>query len=71
MDGFYINELKKLPLFDKLSDEQLGRLTDKLRVIEVHRGEKLFSQGMLAEHFFLLKKGQVNYFAVLSMARKR
>lgn len=62
MDRFCFNELKQLHLFDKLSDEQLSRLIDKLRVIEVRNGEKLFSQGMHAGQFFLLKKGQVKLF---------
>jgi CRP-like cAMP-binding protein len=52
-------ELRKLYLFAGLSEEQLGRMKQCMRLMQLEDGEYLFKHGQRAERFFMLKEGYI------------
>jgi len=52
-------ELRQLYLFSCLNDQQLARLKQSVRQIQLEDGEYLFKQGQRTEHFFMLKEGHI------------
>ncbi|WP_219510150.1 ATP-binding protein [Nonomuraea ceibae] len=54
-----IDELRKLFLFERLTDEQLGKLADSGRMREFEEGAEIVRQGEPAECFAVLVEGEV------------
>lgn len=57
-----LNELRRIYLFAKFDDAQLTRVLQGMRMRKLDEGERLFDHGQPAEHFFLLKSGQIKLF---------
>lgn len=57
-----IEELRKGPLFARLTPEQLERVAARARRVSLHDGQALFEQGDRAERFFLVLRGQAKLF---------
>jgi len=55
-------ELHKHNLFSRLTPEQMDEIERHSRVRHMTEGERLFSQGQHAEHFFRLCSGQVKLY---------
>ncbi len=51
LDGIY--------LFDTLTDKQRERMRHCTRLVSLRNGEHLFEQGQAADHFYLVKSGQM------------
>jgi CRP-like cAMP-binding protein len=56
------SELRAHSLFAGLSDEQLTRVKEGIRLLKLAVGDHLFSQGQLADRFFLLRAGEVKLY---------
>ncbi|MEY6433892.1 Crp/Fnr family transcriptional regulator [Thioalkalicoccus limnaeus] len=54
-----LNDLRRIPLFEPLTSEQLARIHTGLRERRCEAGERLFAQGDVARHFFLVADGSV------------
>jgi CRP-like cAMP-binding protein len=62
MDGvvsFTPVSLRNVPLFSKLSDDVLSRMTGRFKTEEVSLGNKLVSEGEDGNKFFIIAQGQV------------
>ncbi len=57
-------ELKQTLLFSGLTDTQLRRLKQCMRVIHLEPGERLFEYGETARRFFLVHSGQIKLFRI-------
>lgn len=51
--------LRRLPLFARLSDEELGDLSDRIRLRAFRRGEAIFHKDDPATHLYLVLEGGV------------
>ncbi len=54
-----IDELRRLPVFSGLADEQLATVARTAQVIGLKRGQQLFRVGDPAAHFYYLRSGQL------------
>jgi CRP-like cAMP-binding protein len=57
-------ELRRTYLFASLSEAQLAKVAQTMRVHTLAKGERLFEHGQPASRFFLLRAGQVKLFRV-------
>jgi CRP-like cAMP-binding protein len=55
-------ELRKAYLFASLSEAQLAKVAQTMRVHTLAKGERLFDHGQPASRFFLVRSGQVKLF---------
>jgi len=55
-------ELRRNPLFAGLDNDQLARVKDTMRSIELKEGECLFNHGQHATRFFLVRSGQIKLY---------
>lgn len=62
MQQHLLEHIKAIPLFDKSTPDLLGRLAQKSREIEMHKGQLLFVKGEAAESFYLVTRGWVKLF---------
>ena len=59
-----IEELRAVYLFAALDDTQLSRVVHDARLVHLGKHETLFEQGDPAQHFFLVRSGQVKLFRI-------
>ncbi len=52
-------ELRQIYLFSNLNDQQLARIKENMRHIQLDEGGFLFKHGQHAARFFMLKKGHI------------
>lgn len=57
-------ELRRLPLLSELDENQLVRMRDSRRTIEIGAGETLFHQGESSRHFYYVDAGAIKLFRV-------
>jgi cGMP-dependent protein kinase len=55
----YIDFLKSVPIFKKLTDESLNKLSDCIEEAEYVNGEHIVRQGARGETFFIISRGRV------------
>ena len=55
-------ELRRNPLFAGLDNDQLARVKDTMRTVELKEGECLFNHGQHATRFFLVRSGQIKLY---------
>ncbi len=53
-----IQDLRKSPLFQGLSDSELGQLMDNAKPVSLHAGEVLMKQGEAGDSAFVVVKGK-------------
>jgi signal transduction histidine kinase len=53
-----LNDLRKSPLFQGLSDEELNRLMDMAEPVSLHAGDILIKQGDLGDSAYVILKGE-------------
>ena len=58
------DELHRIALFEALDDEQLASILKSTKIISLAARKTLFEKGVLAEHFYLLKSGQVKLYCL-------
>ncbi|MCK4865332.1 MAG: Crp/Fnr family transcriptional regulator [Gammaproteobacteria bacterium] len=58
------DELHRIALFEALDDEQLASILKSSKVISLAARKTLFEKGAPAEHFYLLKSGQVKLYCL-------
>jgi CRP/FNR family cyclic AMP-dependent transcriptional regulator len=58
--GISAAELRGIPLFRGLSDEELRRLSELFEPVRANEGEVLFAEGEAADAFYLLIAGEVS-----------
>jgi CRP-like cAMP-binding protein len=51
--------LKNIPLFSKLSDEDLDRLCQMIESLRLEAGETLFEEGSQGDKAFVIRKGEL------------
>jgi CRP-like cAMP-binding protein len=54
-----IEKLEKHELFELLNPKEIETLSSASGVVKLKEGEKIYSEGMPASHFFVLLKGRV------------
>ncbi|CAG7830151.1 unnamed protein product [Allacma fusca] len=55
----YIDFLKSVPIFKKLSDESLNKLVDRIEEMTYENGQYIVRQGARGETFFIIARGRV------------
>ena len=55
----YIDFLKSVPIFKKLSDESLNKLVDRIEEMNYENGQYIVRQGARGETFFIIARGRV------------
>lgn len=55
----YIDFLKSVPIFKKLNEECLNKLSDCIEETEYANGEYIVRQGARGETFFIISRGRV------------
>ncbi len=63
--------LKDVPLFQGLSEGELGSLQTKLREKVFEKGEILFQEGQCCERVFIVQSGRVKLFRMASSGREQ
>jgi len=58
-DGFPPESLRSVPLFSKLPEAVIGRMTSRFKTEEVSMGNKLLIEGEDISKFFIIAQGQV------------
>src|SRR4026208_1632318 len=53
-----LQDLRKSPLFQGLSDDELGRLMDMAEPVPLHAGDILIKQGDLGDSAYVIMKGE-------------
>jgi len=56
------DELRGHPLFKGLEEHELAKIKEGVHLLHFAEGEHLFSQGQLADRFFLVRQGQVKLY---------
>lgn len=51
------DELRSIPLFKNLTDEQRGRVAERLKEVDVDLGSVIARQGDFAYHLFVVRSG--------------
>lgn len=64
-------ELQATPLFSSLNPEQLEHLCTAISIIDLPTHTHLFHQGEEAEHFFLVRTGQIKLYLVSSSGQEK
>lgn len=64
-------QLKKVPLFQNLSEAELGSLQAKLREKTFKKGEILFQEGQCCDRIFIVQSGRVKLFRMASSGREQ
>jgi CRP-like cAMP-binding protein len=54
-----IEPLKRIQLFEQLSDEELSSLAETCHKESFKAGERIFEEGAIGDKFFMLQKGEV------------
>ncbi len=54
------SELAELPLFESLSDDELGELAGRFEVKDVGAGVRLVGEGTTGSSFFVLREGRAS-----------
>ena len=57
-------ELRQIYLFASLTDEQLNKMLESGYPLELEQKQVLFEAGQPAEHFYLLRSGQIKLYAL-------
>ncbi len=55
-------ELRRNYLFAGFNDEQMAKVKQSMRVLQLAEGERLFDHGVHADRFFLVSSGQIKLF---------
>ena len=55
----YVDFLKSVPIFKKLTDESLNKLVDRIEEMTYENGEYIIRQGARGETFFIISRGRV------------
>lgn len=55
----YIDFLKSVPIFKKLTDDGLNKLSDCIEEVEYANGDYIVRQGARGETFFIISRGRV------------
>lgn len=63
-NSFVIDELRQIPLFSALDEQQLESVTKASKTITLAAKTVLFEKGTPANHFFFLKSGQVKLYCL-------
>ncbi len=66
-----IDELRQLPIFEKVSDDRLEALLAAGRTIEIEPGLQLFTEGEPADHWWVLVDGTVDLFRTVGREEAR
>lgn len=64
-------ELQNTPLFSSLDAKQLEQLCSAMSIIDLPAHSHLFHQGEQAEHFFLVRTGQIKLYLVSSSGQEK
>ena len=64
VDSSVVEELKRIYLFDSLSDKQLERILHTMTLVRLGPKQSLFSFQQPAERFYLVRSGQMKLFRV-------
>jgi CRP-like cAMP-binding protein len=59
MKSAVVEQLRAIPIYARLSEEELQRLANVATTSLVQRGEKLFSTGDAADHFYMIVRGRM------------
>ncbi len=65
------NLLARAPLFSGLPKDEIKRLTQTLRVIELPSGKVLFQEGDVGDRFYIIIRGQVEVIKALGSPEER
>lgn len=60
----HMSELRGHPVLAALDADLLSRIRARARIVQLQRGEALFEQGEFAEHFYLVRRGQIKLFRI-------
>jgi serine phosphatase RsbU (regulator of sigma subunit) len=63
--------LARTPLFSSLPEEEIGKLTETLRVLEVAPNTVLFNEGEVGDRFFIIIQGQIEVIKALGTPEER
>jgi CRP/FNR family transcriptional regulator, dissimilatory nitrate respiration regulator len=63
-DQIIIDELRHLPLFEALDQSQLEKTLSSSQIVNLPAKTRLFESGQPAEHFYMLKSGQIKLFCI-------
>jgi CRP-like cAMP-binding protein len=59
-----LEELRHIYLFASLAEEQLNKMLESAYPLELEQKQVLFEAGQAAEHFYLLRSGQIKLFLI-------
>ena len=63
--------LARTPLFSSLPEEEIGKLTENLRVLEVAPNTVLFQEGEVGDRFYIIIQGQIEVIKALGTPEER
>jgi CRP/FNR family cyclic AMP-dependent transcriptional regulator len=52
--------LSKMAIFKGLNRSQLEMIAARFEVVQLKKGERLFTQGEAGEHFFIIQSGEID-----------
>ena len=64
-------QLKDVPLFQGLSDGEIGQIVPYLYEKNFNKGEVLFSEGNACERVFIVREGRVKFYRMTSEGREQ
>ncbi len=70
-DGTVFEHARNCMLFKDLSESQLDPILQSMHVIQLHEGDRLFSQEQKAHHFFQLIEGQIKLTRLSGAGREK
>jgi serine phosphatase RsbU (regulator of sigma subunit) len=63
--------LARTPLFNSLPNEEIGKLSETLRVLEVPPNSVLFEEGEVGDRFYIIIQGQIEVIKALGTPEER
>ncbi len=58
-----LKQLKKIPLFEAIADEEIGLIASKMELEEYKKGDSIISAGDSGNYIYLIQKGRVKVIA--------
>jgi NTE family protein len=61
--------LKRIPLFSECTEEQLHLVTERSRLVEYKKGERIYHEGANADAFYVVASGRLQVFTMIDGQR--
>ncbi len=62
--------LKRIPVFNSCTDEQLHFIAERTRLVEYKKGEYIYQQGAPADAFYMVSSGRLRVFSIVGGQEK-